>query len=132
MSDKIFLKDITLPIVETGEDETYSFVQTDSDLEREGDAADAKKTGDKITQLKEDLTQQLLINDEVPNTVQSYTFSDGSVSQIVHKRSGTTIRTDVFTYGTSSITEVRTLNTGESLTIVTNLETLETSITYAA
>ena len=56
MSDKIFLKDITLPIIETGENETYSFVQTDSDLETEGDAADAKKVGDELTQLKADLT----------------------------------------------------------------------------
>ena len=56
MSDKIFLKDITLPIVETGENETYSFVQTDSDLETAGDAADAKKVGDELTQLKADLT----------------------------------------------------------------------------
>lgn len=57
MSDKIFVKDITLPIVETGENETYSFVQTDSDLETAGDAADAKKVGDELTQLKEDFTQ---------------------------------------------------------------------------
>ena len=58
MSDKIFLKDITLPIIETGENETYSFVQTDSDLETAGDAADAKKTGDEITQLKADITDK--------------------------------------------------------------------------
>ena len=57
MSDKIFLKDITLPIIETGENETYSFVQTDSDLETAGDAADAKKVGDELTQLKADFTQ---------------------------------------------------------------------------
>lgn len=57
MSDKIFVKDITLPIIETGEDETYSFVQTDADLDTAGDAADAKKTGDEITQLKEDFTE---------------------------------------------------------------------------
>lgn len=56
MSDKIFLKDITLPIIETGENETYSFVQTDSDLETAGDAADAKKVGDELTQLKADLS----------------------------------------------------------------------------
>lgn len=56
MSDKIFLKDITLPIVETGEEETYSFVQTDSDLETAGDAADAKTVGDELTQLKADFT----------------------------------------------------------------------------
>ena len=55
MSDKIFMKEITLPIVETGENETYSFVQTDDDLETAGDAADAKKTGDEISALKQDL-----------------------------------------------------------------------------
>ena len=86
--------------------------------------------------LKQDLNQekkyQLLLDDGVPNTVQEYTFSGGAVSQVTHKRSGTTIRTDVFTYGTSSITEVRTLNTGESMTIATSLETLETSVTYTA
>lgn len=82
-----------------------------------------------IAQLKEDFILQM---DEIPDTVQSYTFADGTVSQIVHKRSGVAIRTDVFTYGENTITEVRTLNTGESLTIVTNLTTLETTVTYAA
>ena len=43
----------------------------------------------------------------------------------------TAVRTDVFTFGTSTITEVRTLATGESLTIVTNTDTLETTTTYA-
>ena len=57
MSDKVFLKNITLPIEETGENETYYFVQTDDSLETAGDAADAKKTGDEIASLKEDLTQ---------------------------------------------------------------------------
>lgn len=136
MSDKIYLKEITLPIVETGENETYSFVQTDADLDTAGDAADAKAVGDEISDLKQELNQekkyQLLLDDSVPNTVQEYTFSGGAVSQVTHKRSGTTIRTDAFTYETSSITEVRTLNTGESMTIATNLETLETSVTYTA
>lgn len=88
------------------------------------------------SELRQELNQekkyQLLLDDSVPNTVQEYTFSGGAVSQVTHKRSGTTIRTDAFTYGTSSITEVRTLNTGESMTIATNLETLETSVTYTA
>ena len=82
-----------------------------------------------IAQLKEDFILQM---DEIPDTVQSYTFVDGTVSQITHNRSGVAIRTDVFTYGNNTITEVRTLNTGESLTIVTNLTTLETTVTYAA
>ena len=55
MSDKIYLKEITLPIVETGENETYSFVQTDADLDTAGDAADAKAVGDELTNLKQDL-----------------------------------------------------------------------------
>ena len=89
-----------------------------------------------VSQLKEDLTTeskyQMLLCDEVPDTVQAYTFIGGSVSQVAHNRSNTAIRTDVFTYTDNTITEVRTLNTGESLTIVTNLMTLETTVTYAA
>ena len=57
MSENIFLKDITLPITETGEDETYYFVQTDSDLNTAGAAADAKKVGDELTDLKGDISQ---------------------------------------------------------------------------
>lgn len=72
-----------------------------------------------------------LLCEEIPNTVQTYVFADGSVSQVLHKSGNTTVRTDTFTYATNTITEVRTLNTGESLTIVTNLQTLETVVTYA-
>lgn len=78
--------------------------------------------------LKSDFVLEM---DEIPDTVQSYAFVDGTVSQITHNRSGVAVRTDVFTYATNTITEVRTLNTGESLTIVTNLQTLETAVTYA-
>ena len=76
----------------------------------------------------------LLLNEEIPDTVQSITFdgTTGNISTITHKRDTTTIRTDVFTFGTGTITEVRTLNTGESLTIATNTTTLETTVTYAA
>ena len=73
-----------------------------------------------------------LLADEVPNTTQEYTFSGGSVSQVTHSSGGAAVRTDLFTYAASSITEVRTLASGASLTIVTNLITLETAVTYAA
>lgn len=74
-----------------------------------------------------------LLVDEIPDTTQSYTFSGGTVSAVTHKNSSNvTIRSDVFTYASNTITEVRTLNTGESLTIVTNLTTLETTVTYAS
>lgn len=87
-----------------------------------------------ISEIKADLDAQdkytILLNDEVPNTIQAYTFDNGKVSQVVHSRNSAAVRTDAFTYGTGTITEVRTLNTGESLTIVTNLTTLETTVTY--
>lgn len=106
-----------------------SIPAVDATLTTTGAAADAKKTGDEISDLKSDLT---LLSDEIPDTVQTYAFSGGSVSRVTHSRNGTAIRTDVFTYGSSTITEVRTLSTGESLTIITNLTTLETSVTYVA
>lgn len=87
-----------------------------------------------IEDVKADLGAQnkysILLNDEVPNTTQNYTFTNGRVSQVTHSRNSVAVRTDVFTYGTGTITEVRTLASGESLTIVTNLTTLETTITY--
>lgn len=73
-----------------------------------------------------------LRTDEIPDTVQSYTFTDGAVTLVQHKRGNTVIRSDAFSYGDGTITETRTLNTGETLTIVTNLTTLETTVTYAA
>lgn len=85
-----------------------------------------------ITDLKSALNKQDLFHEEIPNTIQMYTFSNGGVSQVIHSRNNEIIRTDTFTYGSSTITEVRTLNTGETLSIVTNLATLETTITYAA
>lgn len=117
----------------------YIVPQIDSTLSQAGKAADAKAVGDEITDIKQDLSENVgdlkiamnLLHDEIPNTVQTYTFTDGSVSQVLHKSGSTTVRTDVFTYATNTITEVRTLNTGERLTIVTNLTTLETTVTYA-
>lgn len=76
----------------------------------------------------------LLMHDEIPNTTQTIAFNQttGDVSTITHARGNTVIRADAFTFAEGSITEARTLNTGESLTIVTNTETLVTTVTYAA
>lgn len=82
-----------------------------------------------ISELNERLR---LLVDNVPNTVQTYTFTNGSVSKVEHKNGNTLIRSDVFTYSETTITETRTLNTGDVLTIVTNLTTLETTVTYTA
>jgi hypothetical protein len=78
-------------------------------------------------------TDALLHMDEINDTVQSIVFdSVGNVSTITHVRNNVMIREDEFTFGDGTITEVRTLNTGETLTIVTNTNTLQTTITYTA
>ena len=78
--------------------------------------------------------QRNLLVGEIPGTTQTYTYSsDGKlVTQVDHKKGTTTIRTDVYTYGETSITEVRTITGIGSLTITTNLETLETSVVFTA
>ena len=135
-NEKLTLGDGDYTIVDSNEG-TYkyklkrivdSIPAPDTTLSIAGRAADAAKTGEEIAGVKRDLILQM---DEIPDTIQSYTFADGSVSQITHSRSGVTIRTDTFTYGTDAITEVRTSSAG-TLTIVTNLTTLETTVTYAA
>ena len=75
--------------------------------------------------------RSLLTLEEIPDTVQTYTFTSGNLTQLLHSRNNAAVRTDAFTYGTNTLTEVRTLSSGESLTIVTNLTTLETTITYS-
>lgn len=104
-------------------------LETDKTLSVSDMPADAKAVGDRLTAVEVD---SVLLTDEIPNTVQTYTFANGQVSQIVHKRNNSTIRTDVFTYSAAAIVETRTLNTGEVLAISTNLSTLETSVTYTA
>ena len=142
-NEKLILGDGDYTIVDSNEG-TYkyelkrivdSIPEPDTTLSIAGRAADAAKTGEEIAGVKRDLSDLhedfILQMDEIPDTIQSYTFADGTVSQITHSRSGVTIRTDTFTYGTDAITEVRTSSTG-TLTIVTNLTTLETTVTYAA
>ena len=74
-----------------------------------------------------------LMADMLPGTTQEITFgADGNVQKITHKAGGVTEREDVFTFGTNTITETRTLDTGDVLTIVTNTETLATSVTVTA
>lgn len=82
----------------------------------------------------ENLKNALMLQEEtIPDTVQTITFdSAGNVSAITHTANNVAVRTDAFTFGTETITEVRTLSTGESLTIVTNTTTLQTTVTYAA
>lgn len=74
-----------------------------------------------------------LLAEMLPGTTQEITFdADGNVQKITHKAGATVEREDVFTFGTDTVTEVRTLDTGDVLTIVTNTETLVTTVTVTA
>lgn len=94
----------------------------------------AQEIADSIPSDYTTLTKQIMLEEsEIPDTVQAISFdSAGNVSSITHTSGNTTVRTDAFTFGTNTITEVRTLSTGETLTIVTNTTTLQTTITYSS
>lgn len=85
-----------------------------------------------IDELSRHLSDNDLHLEEIPDTTQAITFDQsGNVQSIVHSKNNTAVRTDVFTFGENTITEVRTLANGHSLTMVTNLTTLETTVTYS-
>ena len=112
-----------------------------------GDAGEQGPKGDKgdpgeVTQVEFDALADdvsdlksaiVLMQENIPGTVQTIAFdSAGNIQSVTHKKNNVVVRTDVFTFSASTITEVRTLASGESLTIVTNTDTLETTTTYAA
>ena len=74
----------------------------------------------------------ILQQDVIPGTVQSITYDVNDLpNRVVHKRGSVNVRTDVITFSGNTITETRTTQNGETLTIVTDTETLVTNITYS-
>ena len=70
-----------------------------------------------------------LLIDEIPGTSKVVVFdNNGNPSTVTHSANGNTVRTDIFTWTTGSVTEVRTLASGKYITIVTNLETLAQTV----
>lgn len=67
-----------------------------------------------------------LFNDTIPSAITTPVHdANGVLTSLVHVINGETKRTDSFTYLESSVTEEREMDTGETLTIVTNLSTGE-------
>ena len=89
-------------------------------------------TGDSETAVmsQKATTTNIHLLNAIKGTTQTVTFnSNGTVQTVTHKdSSGKTLRTDSFTYGTDTITETRTLASGETLTITTNTKTLTTEV----
>lgn len=70
----ITMKDITIPSLNN----TYTFAQVDNTLAVSGAAADAKKTGDEISDIKNDLNNQ--ISENTRNLCDPKKFKKGSIS----------------------------------------------------
>lgn len=111
----------------TADDYIQNKPTSDTTLSIAGAFADAKTVGDALGELDE--TEKLYMAN-IPDTTQTITLTNGMLSQILHKSGNTTVRTDTFAYGSGSFTETRTLGTGASLTIVTDLSTFGTTVTY--
>ena len=79
-----------------------------------------------------DLSAKVLLEMEnIPGTTQTPVFVDGVLTRIEHKNgSNVNVRVDAITITAASITEVRTLSSGQTLTMVSNLSTMETTVTY--
>lgn len=74
----------------------------------------------------------LLHADAIDGTDQEVVIEDGIVSRIIYIKDGETIRTDAYTITDETIIEVRTLSSGASLTLTTDLDTLTTTVVYSA
>lgn len=77
--------------------------------------------------------KNLLLSESIIGTKQIVEYANNNVSKVTHKRlaDNVDIRTDTFIWSTTSVKETRTLNTGETLTLTTNLNTLETVVEYS-
>lgn len=73
-----------------------------------------------------EIEPRLSLTSSIPNSTQTVAFnSDGTLKQVLHKdASGAVVRTDNYTYSGNTITETRTLATGESMIFVLDTETL--------
>lgn len=108
-------------VTTTVEDGAITYAKLDASLQGSVDDVSSLKSAFALQQ------------ENIPDTVQTIAFdSAGNIQSITHMRGNVAVRTDEFTFADTAITEVRTLNTGEKLTIVTNTDTLQTTVTYAA
>lgn len=66
--------------------------------------------------------RSLLYSDSIQGTTQTPTFTNSQITKIEHKNGSIVIRTDTFTYSATKITEIRTLNTSETITLEYNFD----------
>ena len=79
--------------------------------------------------IETDLTDNLLYAENVRGTIAVPTLNNGQVTRIDHKVGTTIIRSDVFTYATNLITEVRTIiATGDTITFKYHTDTIQVEV----
>ena len=115
-----------------GVNETQSFTSAQKSTARGN--IDAASTDD-VDALRSDLNESSVISklhaEMLNGTTQTLVKdSDGNVTGIAHSDGQDVVRTDSYSVTDSLATETRVLDTGETLTITTDLETLATTITY--
>lgn len=125
---------------------TVGAEKVDASMTKEGDVItisvtdrDGNVTEKTVTDTADDvaeLNSALLLLDDIPDTVQTLMRgADGKVSGIVHTSTaagGGVVRTDTFAFTDAAVTETRTLDSGETLTIVVNRTTKAVTITHTA
>lgn len=118
--------------VETLEEARVAEVETaEAAIEEKGSATLATIPAD-YSQLYD---YSLLHVDEINGTVQSIVFAaDGSVSKVEHRAivGNGVVREDAFTFSDTQIVEARTLASGATLVLTTDLATLATTVVYTA
>jgi hypothetical protein len=84
-------------------------------------------------QFVEEQKRMRLLAEDMPECTATPTFdANGNITTLTHvyTANGLTARTDEYTRGETTITEVRTLDSGETLTITTNLTTKAQTLAF--
>lgn len=92
-------------------------------------------SADAAGNLQKEINLLTLQTNNVKGTIAYPTTVSGQITRIDHKSGDTVVRSDVFTYTTDTttnkitlITEVRTLNTGDTVTFKYHTDTLEVEV----
>lgn len=89
---------------------------------------------EKLDTLLSEIKGTYLLEDLVIGATSTVMYNeDGSLKKVVHKdENNVELRVDEFTMTDTTVTEKRTIpSTGENLTIISNLDTGETSVEYS-
>ena len=89
---------------------------------------------EKLDALLEDIRGAYLLDELVIGATSTIVYNeDGSPKKVVHRdENNVELRVDEYTITDTTFTEKRTVqDTGENLTIITNLDTGETSVEYS-